>query len=180
MVVKSPRRSPIGEWTWLLLPSLSFGVVVGGLFGWFVFRRISRELSFPATLEWAIASKKIDVLFQPIVSLPNGECSGVEALVRWNLYGRLISPEIFVSVAEKNGLIQRLTDLVLEKTSDELSRLLRSRPSFYVSIYVSSEDLRTLRFLHVLAGRLKGTGIDPGQIRIEATKRSFVNGSVTS
>jgi len=179
VVVKSPRRSPIGEWTWLLLPWVSFGVVVGGLFGWLVFRRISRQLSFPATLEWAIASKKIDVFFQPIVSLANGECAGVEALVRWNLDGRLISPEIFVSVAEQNGLIQPLTDLVLEKTLDELSRLLRSRPSFYVSINVSSEDLRTLRFLNVLAGRLKGTGIDPGQIRIEATERSFVHADAT-
>jgi sensor c-di-GMP phosphodiesterase-like protein len=149
------------------------------LLGWLAFRRISRQISFPATLEWAIARKRIEAYFQPIVSLTSGECVGVEALVRWNLNGRYISPEIFVAIAEQNGLIQPLTDLVLDKTIDELSKLLRSRPSFYVSINVSSEDLRTRRFLNVLTARLNGTGIRPAQIRIEATERSFMDADAT-
>ncbi|MDR5746458.1 EAL domain-containing protein [Caballeronia sp. LZ029] len=179
VVVKSPRHSLIGDWTGLLAMWLSFGVVVGGLFGWLAFRRISNLVSFPATLEWAIARKKLDVCFQPIVRLTSGECVGVEALVRWKLNGRNVSPEIFVAVAEQNGLAQSLTDLVLDKTVTELSPLLRARPSFYVSINVSSEDLRTHRFLDIVASRLKGTGIQARQIRIEATERSFMNADET-
>ncbi|CAB3787135.1 EAL domain-containing protein [Paraburkholderia caffeinilytica] len=179
VVVKSPRSSLVGHWLGLLVMWLSIGVVVGGVLGWIAFRQISRQLSFPATLEWAIVRKKIDVFFQPIVRLTSGECVGVEALVRWNLNGRNISPEIFVAVAEQNGLIQPLTDLVLDKTLDDLSTLLRSRPSFYVSINVSSEDLRTRRFLNVLTARLRETGIRPAQIRIEATERSFMDADAT-
>ncbi|HEY3598514.1 MAG TPA: EAL domain-containing protein, partial [Paraburkholderia sp.] len=179
VVVKSPRSSLLRNWTGLLVMWLSVGVIVGGLLGWLAFRRISRQLSFPATLEWAIARKRIDVYFQPIVSLTSGECMGVEALVRWNLNGRYVSPEIFVAVAEQNGLIQRLTDLVLDKSIDQLSKLLRSRPSFYVSINVSSEDLQTRRFLNVLTARLNGTGIRSAQIRIEATERSFMDADAT-
>src|SRR5258707_7134065 len=179
LVVKSPRSSLVGHWPGLLVMWLSIGVVVGGVLGWIAFRRISRQLSFPATLEWAIARKKLDVVFQPIVRLTSGECVGVEALVRWNLNGRNISPEIFVAVAEQNGLIQQLTDLVLDKSIDELSKLLRSRPSFYVSINVSSEDLRTRRFLNVLSARLGGMGIRPAQVRIEATERSFMDADAT-
>ncbi|TDN57860.1 sensor c-di-GMP phosphodiesterase-like protein [Paraburkholderia sp. BL10I2N1] len=179
VVVKSPRSSLLGNWTGLLVMWLSVGVIVGGLLGWLAFRRISRQISFPATLEWAISRRRIDVYFQPIVSLTSGECVGVEALVRWQLNGHYISPEIFVAVAEQNGLIQPLTDLVLDKTIDELSKLLRARPSFYVSINVSSEDLRTRRFLYVLTARLKGTGIHPAQIRIEATERSFMDADAT-
>jgi sensor c-di-GMP phosphodiesterase-like protein len=179
VIVKSPRSSLVGQWPGLLVMWLSIGVVVGGLLGWIAFRRISRQLSFPATLEWAIARKRLDVVFQPIVRLASGECVGVEALVRWNLNGRYVSPEIFVAVAEQNGLIQQLTDLVLDKTLDELSKLLRSRPSFYVSINVSSEDLRTRRFLNVLTARLQETGIRPAQVRIEATERSFMDADAT-
>ncbi|SKC93058.1 EAL domain-containing protein [Paraburkholderia hospita] len=179
VVVKSPRRSLLGSWTGLLGMWLSIGVVVGGLFGWLSFRKISQQLSFPSTLEWAIASKRIDVCFQPIVRLADGECVGVEALVRWKLNGRNISPEIFVAVAEQNGLIQPLTDLVLDKTIDELTTLLRSRPSFYVSINVSSEDLQTSRFLDVLTARLRGTDIRPAQIRIELTERIFLDADTT-
>ena len=179
VVVKSPKSSLMGQWRGLLVMWLSIGILIGGVLGWIAFRRISRQLSLPATLEWAIARKRIDVVFQPIVRLTSGECVGVEALVRWNLNGRYISPEIFVEVAEQNGLIQQLTDLVLEKTIDELSKLLRSRPSFYVSINVSSEDLRTRRFLNVVTSRLEGTGIRPAQVRIEATERSFMDADAT-
>jgi sensor c-di-GMP phosphodiesterase-like protein len=179
VVVKAPRSSLVGHWSGLLVMWLSIGVVVGGVLGWIAFKRISRQLSLPATLEWTIARKKIDVFFQPIVHLTSGECVGVEALTRWNLNGRYISPEVFVGLAEQNGLIQQLTDLVLDKTIDELSKLLRLRPSFYVSINVSSEDLRTRRFLDVLTARLKGTGIRPAQIRIEATERSFMDADAT-
>lgn len=179
VVVKSPRNRLLGNWTGLLAMWLSIGVVVGGLFGWLSFRKISQQLSFPSTLEWAIARKRIDVCFQPIVRLADGECVGAEALVRWKLNGRDISPDIFVAVAEQNGLIQPLTDLVLDKTIDELSTFLRSRPSFYVSINVSSEDLQTSRFLDVLTARLEGTGIRPAQIRIELTERIFINADTT-
>lgn len=179
VVVKSARSSLLGNWTGLLVTWLSVGVIIGGLLGWLAFRRISRQVSFPATLEWAIARRRIEVYFQPIVRLTSSECVGVEALVRWHLNGRDISPEIFIAVAEQNGLIQPLTDLVLDRTLDELSKLLRSHPSFYVSINVSSEDLLTRRFLNVLNARLNGTGIRPTQIRIEATERSFMNADAT-
>jgi sensor c-di-GMP phosphodiesterase-like protein len=179
VVVKSPRTSLFADWAGLLALWLSIGVIVGGSLGWVAFRRVTRQLSFPATLEWAISRKRIDVHFQPIVSLSSGECVGVEALVRWRLNERHISPEIFVAVAEQNDLIQPLTDLVLDKTIDALSKLLRSRPSFYVSINVSSEDLRTRRFLDVLTARLEGTGIRPAQLRIEATERSFMDADAT-
>lgn len=72
-----------------------------------------------------------------------------------------------------------LTDLVFEKTIAELAVLLRSNPSFYVSINVSSEDLRGERFLEVLTVALKGTGIAASQVRIEATERSFMHADAT-
>jgi sensor c-di-GMP phosphodiesterase-like protein len=179
VVVRGRRTSLLADWPGLLAMWLSIGVALGAAFGWLAFKRISRRVSFQATLEWAITSKKIDVVYQPIVRLATNECVGAEALVRWQLNGRDISPNIFVAVAEQHGLIQPLTDLVLEKTLHELRPLLRSQPSFYVSINVSGEDLRTPRFLNLVSAKLAGTGIRPQQITIEATERSFLNADVT-
>jgi sensor c-di-GMP phosphodiesterase-like protein len=179
VVVKAPRRTLIGGWPKLLVMWLSFGVAVGAAVGWFAFKRISRQLTFAATLEWAISRRRIDVVYQPVVRLVDKECVGVEALVRWQLNGRNISPEIFVAVAEQNHLIQALTDLVLDKTLADLTDLLRSRPSFYVSVNVGAEDLSSDRFLDVLSAALNGKGINPAQIRIEATERSFMNADKT-
>jgi len=179
VVVKSPKSSLIGDWPKLLATWLSIGVAIGAAVGWLTFKRISRQLSFPATLEWAIARKKLQVFYQPIVRLADSRCVGVEALVRWQLNGTYISPEIFVAVAEENHLIQPLTDLVLEKTMRELAPLLSANPAFYVSVNVSSEDLCSDRFLRLLTDKLQGTGITPAQIRIEATERSFMNADQT-
>ncbi|RQH04370.1 EAL domain-containing protein [Paraburkholderia dinghuensis] len=179
VVVKSPRSSIVGDWPKLLAAWLTIGVVSGAALGWLAYKRITRQLSFTSTLEWAISRRKIDVVYQPIVRLADNECVGVEALVRWKLQGRAISPEVFVRVAEENHLIQPLTDLVLEKTFAQLGELLSANPSFYVSINVSSEDLCTFRFLNLLASSLKGTSIAARQIRIEATERSFMNTDAT-
>ncbi|WP_233805907.1 EAL domain-containing protein [Paraburkholderia sp. HP33-1] len=179
VVVKGRRTSLLRDWPGLLTMWLSMGVALGAAFGWIAFKRISRQVSFQASLEWAISRKAIDVVYQPIVSLATNECVGVEALARWTLNGREISPNIFVALAEQHGLIQSLTDLVLEKTLADLTELLRSRPLFYVSVNVSGDDLCTPRFLDLITAKLAGTGIRPAQIRIEATERSFLNADAT-
>ncbi|MFD1559338.1 EAL domain-containing protein [Paraburkholderia silviterrae] len=179
VVVKAPRSSLVGDWPKLLAMWLSIGVALGAGFGWLAYKRVSHQLSFTATLEWAIARKKIQVVYQPIVRLADNRCVGVEALVRWQLNGRYVSPEIFVAVAEQNHLIQPLTDLVLARTIAELSPLFRADPTFYASINLSSEDLRSDRFLNLLTNALKGTGIASSQIRIEATERRFMNADET-
>jgi sensor c-di-GMP phosphodiesterase-like protein len=86
--------------------------------------------------------------------------------------GDSVVPLCIVHLARQlPGVEPRLTDLVLDKTIDELlSDLLRPCPSLYVSISVSSEDLRTRRFLNVLTGRLHETGIQPAQVRIEGKR----------
>ncbi|MBN3852258.1 EAL domain-containing protein [Paraburkholderia sp. Ac-20340] len=179
VVVRSPRSSVLADWPKVLATWLSIGVVVAATSGWLTYRRVTRQLSFPATLEWAIARRKIDVVYQPVVRLADGECVGVEALVRWTLNGRSVSPEVFVRVAEENQLIQPLTDLVLKKTIAQLGALLVATPSFYVTINLSSEDLSTFRFLNLVDSSLNGTGIAPNQIRIEATERSLMNADST-
>lgn len=179
VIVRSTGGSVVRDWPKVLAAWLSIGVIVGAVLGWLAYRRVTRQLSFPATLEWAIARRMIDVVYQPIVNLVDGECIGVEALARWTLNGRSISPEVFVRVAEDNQLIQPLTDLVLEKTIAQLGTLLAASPAFYVSINVSCEDLATFRFLNRLKASLDKTGIAPRQIRIEATERSFMNADTT-
>lgn len=179
VVVKSRRVGLLSGSANLLAAWLSLGVVAGALVGWMVFRLLSRRMSFPALLERAIKRGDINVYYQPIVRLADRECVGAEALVRWLVDGRYISPEMFVPVAEERDLIQPLTDLVLQKMLAELTPLLQSRPAFYVSINVGVADLQSDRFLRVLTSRLKDTGIRPEQVRIEATERSFLDADAT-
>jgi len=61
------------------------------------------------------------LLYQPKVALATGKVEQAEVLIRWN-HPKLgfISPAEFIPLAEKYGLIHRLTEWVLEQTAEQL------------------------------------------------------------
>lgn len=67
----------------------------------------------------AVESRAIEPFLQPILSLNTGRLAGFEILARWTLpSGEAVSPEIFIPVIEKLGLIDRLTEQLLQQACD--------------------------------------------------------------
>jgi sensor c-di-GMP phosphodiesterase-like protein len=179
IVVEARRSSSFANWkalltAWLLV-GLAFGLVLGAL----VMRMLSRRNSMGGQLQRALRRREFAVYYQPIVSLADGRCVGAEALVRWVQDGHMVPPDVFIPLAEEQGLIQAITDQVLERVIAEMSERLRHDSGRYISINVSAEDLKTRRFLNELTARLAGTGIANAQIRIEATERGFLDVDAT-
>lgn len=90
---------------------------------------IESELK-PAEYTWtlndlhrAIVDNQIEVYYQPIIDMSSRLHVGFEALARWN-HPKLgyVPPEIFISVAEDNGLIIELGNNVIELAIRQLSR----------------------------------------------------------
>ena len=178
VVVLAPHAALLANWRALLIGGLVVGLAAGAPLGILVWRRATRRFSLEGELRGAVRRHEMVVHYQPIVSLADQHWVGVEALVRWRRHGRLVRPNLFIPMAENAGLIQQITDQVLDIVLAELGTLLRRHPPFYVSINVGAEDLKSRRFLGVLTARLRGTGIAPEQIRIEATERGFLEPDV--
>ncbi|MEH6531228.1 MAG: EAL domain-containing protein [Photobacterium frigidiphilum] len=75
-------------------------------------------------LQQSILDGNFIIMYQPIVSTTNGHKKniyGLEALIRWNhpKIG-LIMPDEFIPLVEKNNLMDRLTDILLQKTLNDL------------------------------------------------------------
>ena len=70
----------------------------------------------------ALAAKKLNLVYQPKVSLRDGRLTRVEALVRWDdpELGP-VPPSRFVPLAEKHGLIDPLTEWGLRETLGQWS-----------------------------------------------------------
>jgi diguanylate cyclase (GGDEF)-like protein/PAS domain S-box-containing protein len=104
--------------------------------------------------------------YQPIFAA-SGQMLGAEALVRWNhpTRGRL-SPELFISVAEERGLIDKLGEWVFENAC----RMLIDSDIPWVAVNVSPVQLRRRRFFDRALAMIADLKIDPSRIQIEITE----------
>jgi sensor c-di-GMP phosphodiesterase-like protein len=151
--------------------SLLAGLLAGAL----LYQHFEFQHTPEQSLKRAVERKSLEIHYQPIVSLQDGRCIGAECLLRWrNESGQEISPNEFIPMAERIGLIEPLTDLILEKAITELADLLRD-DRLYLSINLSAGDMGKLRFFPILRDQLQRAGLSPNRIAIEATERGFVD-----
>ncbi|MCR4790960.1 MAG: bifunctional diguanylate cyclase/phosphodiesterase [Treponemataceae bacterium] len=77
----------------------------------------NRQKKIVALVTDAIKSEKIEMFFQPIYNIKKGKFTNAEALVRLSETKDLgyISPEEFIPLAEKNGLIEELSNHIFSK-----------------------------------------------------------------
>lgn len=107
------------------------------------------------------------VVYQPIVESSSGKLFRMEALARWNS-SELgpISPDVFVPIAEKSGIMGRLGVILIEKIAVDM---LQHR-DFHVSINVSPLQLMSPNFAVELVEIFSRDGIDVGRVEVELTE----------
>ncbi|MBV7316300.1 bifunctional diguanylate cyclase/phosphodiesterase [Shewanella sp. NIFS-20-20] len=84
---------------------------------------VQRKLALNVRLHQALHLNDFEVHYQPILDLTTGKIIGAEALLRWydDELGA-VSPEEFIPLAEKNGLIHRLGEFVLDKACHQAAQ----------------------------------------------------------
>jgi sensor c-di-GMP phosphodiesterase-like protein len=150
--------------------------------GWVValLRYSRRQMSPPTQLRDALAANRIQVYYQPVVDMRSGACVGAEALARWEVEpGEWISPEVFIPMAERSGLIARITLAVLSTVLRDMGDMLRDDREFSVNLNLGSEDLLGDHFAQALSKRLEAAAIPPQCIKLEITERVLLNDEVT-
>lgn len=158
---------------YILLPiSIFLAGLFAGLAVWLSYRRLSPR----GELAQAMGNREFFAHYQPIIELATGRCVGGEALLRWRRPdGRLVRPDLFVPLAEETGIIQPMTDQLIETVGNDLGDLLRREPHMHIAINLCAADISTGRILPVLEKKLKDADIDPQRIWLEATERGFVD-----
>jgi EAL domain-containing protein (putative c-di-GMP-specific phosphodiesterase class I) len=74
------------------------------------------EIEIGKLINEAIENDRVEVFYQPIYSTEKGHFTSAEALVRIrDGEGKLIPPNLFIGIAEKNGSILKLGEIVFEK-----------------------------------------------------------------
>jgi EAL domain-containing protein (putative c-di-GMP-specific phosphodiesterase class I)/ActR/RegA family two-component response regulator len=128
----------------------------------------------PATLSTALDQQQICVHYQPKatrVAPGRWIIEGVEALARWQhpTLGS-ISPVRFIPVAEKNGLIRRLTEQVLEVSLTQCRSWDAAGLHLSVAVNLSPQLLNDLSFPDQVARIAAQIGADARRIIFEVTE----------
>jgi diguanylate cyclase (GGDEF)-like protein/PAS domain S-box-containing protein len=84
-------------------------------------QRAKEHLRIESELRQALANDELMLYYQPKVSLRSGRIVGAEALLRWRHPVRgLVSPGVFIPVAEETGLILELGHWVLDEACRQI------------------------------------------------------------
>lgn len=171
---------PLSEFWDRYLPTLLLAGVLGllliCLWVFVVLSFSRRHLSLTAELRNAIERREILLYYQPIVDLASGRCTGAEALARWvRENGDIVSPDVFVPMAEEAGMITDLTLAVLDLALQDLGGLLREHPGIAININLSAQDLESDRVPLALESGLRRAGLPASAIKLELTERALLD-----
>jgi diguanylate cyclase (GGDEF)-like protein len=130
------------------------------------------ELRFRNQLETGIrrglSRKEFVPYYEQQIDIETGELVGFEMLARWQSDELgLVSPEIFIPVAEQMGLITQLSEQLMEQAFAD-AREWDERLT--LSINISPVQLRDPWFAQRLLKKLVATGLPPQRLEIEITE----------
>ncbi len=156
-----------------LLP-IGLAIAVGLVF--MTLRWWRRKLSPLAALERAVQRHEFIVHYQPIIEIETQHCIGAEALVRWRKpNGTLIYPDVFIPLAESSGLIEAITDQVVNSVFEDLGEMLARDRSLHVALNLAAADVCSGRLIPVLLNQAGRVDVLPSQIWLEVTERSLID-----
>ncbi|HEY8191380.1 MAG TPA: EAL domain-containing protein [Alphaproteobacteria bacterium] len=126
----------------------------------------------------ALERGELSMHYQPIVDLADGTVRGFEALMRWkHVENGVISPGVFIPIAEKSGLIVEASKWALRESCAALRRIeakIKTPHPLYVSVNFSSHDFAETDFVDNIIGTVRQSGLKPEQLVLEITERLLI------
>ncbi|MGZ4663665.1 MAG: putative bifunctional diguanylate cyclase/phosphodiesterase [Frankiaceae bacterium] len=139
-------------------------------------RASPRRLALVGELRRALERGDLQMAYQPKVVLSEGEVVGVEALVRWpHPELGMLSPDDFVPLAERTGLMRPLTAVVLRVALAQCRKWLDLDRRMGVAVNLSVRGLVDPQLPAMVATLLEDTGVPPEALTIEITETTVMS-----
>ena len=138
-----------------------------------------QRLAMESDLRHAVEQGEIDIAYQPILELPSGRISGVEALARWHRPGHgWVSPATFIPLAERAGLIRQLGAGVLARACRQLASWEQTHPvagGWHVAVNLSAIQLDDLQLVEAVEEAMAGSGLAHERLVLEVTETALAH-----
>ncbi len=122
-------------------------------------------------LRHALARGQLQLVYQPKIDARSLQVTAAEALLRWQHPRRgLISPAVFVPLAERHGLIRPIGAWVVEEACRQAAAWREVGLRMRIAINISGHQLRSDDFVDLLLDSLRRHGIPPNRLTCEITE----------
>ena len=136
---------------------------------------VDTKFSVRNALGRAITGHELRVVYQPIVLLADERVIGAEALVRWERPGfGLLQPDEFIPIAEESSLISAVDCWVLQEAVRRGKQWCDAGAT--IAVNLSARTLQQDDVVHALSQALHRTAISPGQLTLEITETTLLDG----
>jgi len=131
----------------------------------------AEDLALLAALGNAAQRGQLSLVYQPQVDSRSGRTVSVEALLRWSSpeHGA-VPPSRFIVLAERTGLIDRLTGWILTEALDAQVRWLRADRQVPVSVNFSARTLTRPDLAEWILAELRLRDLSPTCLTVEVTE----------
>ena len=133
--------------------------------------KVQETVSLRQQLEQGLRHRRLLLHYQPLVMLETTQVVGAEALVRLrDGHDALISPEAFIPVAERSGLIVPVEHWVLTQALETLAAWQQQGLPLQLAINVSPQHLERGNLADELLREQQRTGANLGDLTVEITE----------
>ncbi|PSB04074.1 EAL domain-containing response regulator [Merismopedia glauca] len=132
----------------------------------------TQRLALENSLYQALERRELLVYYQPQLDSTTGEITHMEALVRWQ-HPQLgfISPEVFIPLAEQNGLIIQIGKWVLQTACTQAKAWqVMGMPPMTIAVNLSPRQLKHRQLLQTIKHTLTEIGLEPHYLELEITE----------
>lgn len=133
---------------------------------------IMKKMQLTNSLYRAQERNELVLYYQPQVDIATNKIVGIEALIRWKHPELgMISPSVFIPIAEQTGLINSIGQWVL-KTACQQSKLWQDQglKPIRIAVNLSVEQFRSSNLVSIVKSTLEETGLQPEFLELEITE----------
>lgn len=141
-------------------------------------KMIMREKEIEASMHKALEDGEFVVFYQPKVSLTDYSLKGAEALIRWKRNGKIVPPDSFIPIFEKNGFVCQIDFYVLDTVCKKIRNWLeRGIEPVKISVNFSKIHTDNPNLVDNITDVIVRNGISSKYIEIEFTETSYIDNS---
>lgn len=133
---------------------------------------LTNVVALETHLRKAIDLDELTLFFQPQINLGTGEIQSFEALLRWhNEELGMISPNLFIPLAEDTGLMVPIGNWVIEKACQQIREWnLSGYSGFRIAVNISPKQFQQPNLVGFISQMLRKYDVHPASLEIEITE----------